>query len=245
LSFEGVALQSEYLNEEDIMYNRKPLHILLLVIMISLSCLICSCAHKTVKSETAPTNGVVTDWNNLIDEVEIVKPFSLDDYSRVVVAELETTTTPLPPAEENTYKPVKKVLASASDIFAKAIRDDFQEARSRVQVVGPVRYPLSIGAGPGALIVRGKLTKMDPGSQAKRYWVGFGAGKSLVEVAGEVSDGASNVPLLRFKHAKASGIGLFGGGYEKFLTDDLHDVGKDVGRMLLQFRGRPDVGQPQ
>ena len=36
----------------------------------------------------------------------------------------------------------------------------------------------------GALVVEGKFVTLDPGSRAKRYFAGFGAGKSSVKVAG-------------------------------------------------------------
>src|SRR5438132_4810005 len=40
------------------------------------------------------------------------------------------------------------------------------------------------GAVPGGTLgVEGKFTMLDPGSRAKRYFVGFGAGKSVVSVA--------------------------------------------------------------
>ena len=40
----------------------------------------------------------------------------------------------------------------------------------------------------GALVVEGKFVTLDPGSRAKRYFAGFGAGKSSVKVAGTVKD---------------------------------------------------------
>ncbi|MDD2582064.1 MAG: DUF4410 domain-containing protein [Desulfuromonadaceae bacterium] len=179
------------------------------------------------------SHGIVKDWNGSIDEMEILEPLNLNAYSRVIVADLDTSATPLPPTDENTYEPTKIVLKSSSDIFTNALRDQFKEAKSSLEIVGPVNEVT--GAEPKTLLVKGKVTEMNPGSQALRYWVGFGAGKSRVEVAGEIIDAQSNKPLVRFKHAKASGIGAFGGDYQKFLTDDTHDVGEDIGKMLLYF----------
>jgi len=205
-----------------------------LIFLLLAVCLLCSCAHQAGSTEPSST-GMTKDWNNLIDEAEVVHTFNLNDYSRVVVDNLDTSATPLPPSSENTYQPVNIVLKSSSEIFAEAVREQFKEAGSKIPVVGPEG---SVKPAPGSLLVKGKVTRMDPGSQALRYWVGFGAGKSTVEVAGEVIDLATNQPLLRFKHAKASGIGGFGGDYQKFLTDDTHDVGEDVAKMLLHFGER-------
>jgi len=102
----------------------------------------------------------------------------------------------------------------------------------------PVEPTLSDGTGlpdGKVLVVRGKVTQMNPGSKALRYWVSFGAGQSRVEVSGEVIDALSNTVLVRFVHARSSGIGALGGDYQKFLTDDTRDVGEDVGKMLLLF----------
>ena len=204
------------------------------LMLLLLACLLCSCAHQATSAEPSSA-GMTKDWNNLIDEAEVVQTFNLNDYSKVVVANLDTSATPLPPSGENTYQPVSIVLKSSSEIFTEAVREEFKEEGSRLSVVGPES---SAGSAPGALLVKGRVTRMDPGSQALRYWVGFGAGKSTVEVAGEVIDMASNKTLLRFKHAKASGIGGLGGDYQKFLTDDTHDVGEDVAKMLLHFGER-------
>jgi len=210
------------------------------VICILFICLLCSCAHQAPNIEAS--HGIVKDWNGSIDELEILEPLDLNAYSRVIVANLDTSATPLPPADENTCGPTKIVLKSASDIFTNALRDEFKEAKSSQEIVGPVDKVT--GADSRTLIVKGKVTEMNPGSQALRYWVGFGAGKSRVEVAGEIIDAQSNKPLARFKHAKASGIGTFGGDYQKFLTDDTHDVGEDIGKMLLYFatssKGNPN-----
>lgn len=205
-----------------------------LISLLLAASLLCSCAHQTASTEPS-SPGMTKDWNNLIDEVEVVQPFNLNDYSKVVVASLDTSATPLPPSGENTYQPVTVVLKSSSEIFTQAVKEQFKEADSQVAVVGP---EAAVKSAPGSLLVKGKVTRMDPGSQALRYWVGFGAGRSTVEVAGEVIDLQSNKPLLKFKHAKASGIGGFGGDYQKFLTDDTHDVGEDVAKMILHFGGR-------
>jgi hypothetical protein len=44
------------------------------------------------------------------------------------------------------------------------------------------------GRPAGALNVTGRFTRLDPGSQDLRVWIGFGAGESKVCISGEVSD---------------------------------------------------------
>ena len=65
-------------------------------------------------------------------------------------------------------------------------------------------------APDGAVIVTGKFVTLHPGSRAKRYFAGFGAGKSSVKVVGEVKD-ASGKTLATFEQRRIGAMGLGGG----------------------------------
>lgn len=92
------------------------------------------------------------------------------------------------------------------------------------------------------LVIEGKFLVIDPGSRAKRYLVGFGAGKSGVRVTGTVKDSSGKV-LAEFTHMKNSGAGVAGGDYTKFLSDDTKDVGKDIGKFLIRWAAGEDLRQ--
>ncbi|MEA5115796.1 MAG: DUF4410 domain-containing protein [Geobacteraceae bacterium] len=182
--------------------------------------------------EAPPGAQIEKDWKNLIDSFVLIHDFNVADYTKIAVARLDTSATPLPPKDENTYKPTYLVLKASSDIFLMGMKGAFMDAKYPIEPV-----PLEgMGKTEGkVLVIRGKVTEMNPGSRALRYWVSFGAGQSRVEISGEVADAESNAVLARFVHARSSGIGTWGGDYEKFLTDDTRDVGEDVGKMLLLF----------
>ena len=91
-----------------------------------------------------------------------------------------------------------------------------------------------------AVVVEGRFVAIEPGSKAKRYWGGFGAGKSGVQVSGTVKDSSGKV-LAEFTHMKNSGIGMFGGNYVKFLSDDTRDVGQDIATFLGRWAGGEDL----
>jgi len=82
------------------------------------------------------------------------------------------------------------------------------------------------------VVLRWRCEVIDPGSRAKRYWVGFGAGRSGVGLAGSLVDRASGQELATFRHQKESGIGVAGGDYMKFLRDDATETARDIGTML-------------
>jgi hypothetical protein len=64
------------------------------------------------------------------------------------------------------------------------------------------------GAAPqGTLLIEGKFVTIDPGSRAKRYFAGFGAGKSVVKVAGQVKDSAGRT-LATFEQQRVGTMGV-------------------------------------
>jgi hypothetical protein len=189
-------------------------------------------AVSAIAKNKAPTEkGVYKDWNKLIDKLEIVEPFQVTAFTKIVVLPLDTKQTPLPKQDDNTYAPTATVLSDATDIFITGIRK---------HVAGKLgasiaEQPPTADAAKGVLLIRGKVLEINPGSRAARYWVGFGAGKSRVEIMGEIVNAETGAPLLKFSHARVSSVGEVGGDYTKFLSDDVREVGEDVGKMLLSF----------
>jgi len=178
------------------------------------------------KKKAAPTEpGKYKEWGEDIDQIEIVKGFKFADYSKIVVEPLDTASTPLPDKNDNTYGPVMAVLPVATDKLIEGLREHV-----KVSVVG--------GEGAkddGTLILRGKVTQMDPGSRAARYWAGFGAGAARTEIQCEIVDAASGEVLVRFKQERRSGFGMGGGSYESVLTRNLKQLGEDVAYILGVF----------
>lgn len=84
------------------------------------------------------------------------------------------------------------------------------------------------------LIVEGRFVQMDPGSRAKRYFVGFGAGKSSVKVTGTVKDGAGRL-LATFEQRRVGAVGMGGGDSLGKLMSDTKAIGEDIGKFLLRW----------
>jgi len=124
----------------------------------------------------------------------------------------------------------RTMVKAAPDLLIESFKATVLEAKA----FGEVLPPDSATVPDGALVIEGSFTKIDPGSKAKRYWASFGAGKSGVQVTGTVKDATGKV-LAEFKHLKNSGIGLMGGDYVKFLTDDTRDIGIDLAHFLATW----------
>ncbi|HXH27759.1 MAG TPA: DUF4410 domain-containing protein [Candidatus Polarisedimenticolia bacterium] len=130
----------------------------------------------------------------------------------------------------------KTMVKIAPDLLSEAFKSRIGEA----QVFGDLLPPDTAPLPESALVVEGRFTRIDPGSRAKRYWAGFGAGKSGVQVTGTVKDAAGNV-LAEFTHMRRSGIGVGGGDYVKFLSDDTRDLGHDIAEFLVRWASGGDL----
>lgn len=183
------------------------------------------------KDKAAKEKDAHKDGKGLIDKLEIIEPFQVTSFTKVVVLPLDTEHTPLPKQDDNTYAPTAAMLPKATDIFVTGIQKRVA-GKLEVSISG---QPPTADVAKGALLIRGAVSEMNPGSRAARYWVGFGAGKSRVEITGEIVNAETGALLLSFTHARVSSIGGLGGDYTKFLTDDLRDIGDDVGKLLLGF----------
>ena len=97
------------------------------------------------------------------------------------------------------------------------------------------RMPLAVAAK--TLIVRGKVEDLTPGSRAKRYLAGFGAGAAGTKFSGEIVDAKSGEVLARFTQERRSG-GTFkfaGGNDMDVMRDAIHASGKDIAHILDAF----------
>ena len=179
-------------------------------------------AKKKGKSgSTAP--GKYKEWKGEIDVLEIVEAFERSGYQKVVVSGFDTSNVELPEADDNTYEPVKTVLADPVTAFVEGLRE---ESGMTVETGE---------GGAGALVISGVVDEMDPGSRAARYWGGFGAGAARTALKLEVKDGGSGKTLLKIRQERRSGVGVGGGNYVNLLNRNLRTIGEDVALVLDAF----------
>lgn len=86
----------------------------------------------------------------------------------------------------------------------------------------------------GALIVEGRFVTLDPGSRAKRYFAGFGAGKSSVKVVGAVKDSTGRT-LATFDQRRIGSMGMGGGDSLGKLMSDSRSIGEDIAKFLAKW----------
>jgi len=101
--------------------------------------------------------------------------------------------------------------------------------------MGPFTDVSAVAAGAtppaDAIVVEGKFTEMDPGSRAKRAFVGYGAGKSGVKVEGSIKTGDGKL-LATFAQRRVGVMGGFGGDSMDKLVGDTTAIGEDLAKFL-------------
>lgn len=176
--------------------------------------------------KTATTPGTYRDWNGDIDEVTIFQTFHADTYNDIVVESFDSAGVKLPDPRENTYQAVLSGIRLMKPAFIEGLR-----AKLRHKPAEKGYVPRGKGKG---LVIRVRLSKLDPGSQAARYW-GFGAGAVKVAMTGEIVDAASGKVLVRFQQERRSGFGAFGGGYGALFTKTARQIGGDIAGLINAF----------
>ena len=146
--------------------------------------------------------------------------------SRVVIRPFSAADADITQGEKK--EETKKMQIDAPPLLA-------QQFVAKLKEFGPFTEvsALEPGAAPpaDALMVDGKFVEMDAGSRAKRYFVGFGAGKSGVTVEGSVM-AADGLLLATFKQRRIGVIGAFGGDSMGKLVADTKDIGEDLAKFL-------------
>ena len=179
---------------------------------------VCSLA---VAAPAPPAPGTYRDWHD-IDEVTILQPFNAAAYNEIAVESFDSKGVKLPPANENTYRAVQSALRVMKPAFMQGVAE---KAKRKTGTNAPGK----------TLVIRARLTRVDPGSQAARYFLGFGAGAVKIAMVGEIVDRASGKVLVRFAQERRSAFGAFGGGYGALFERTARQLGGDVGELINAF----------
>ena len=108
------------------------------------------------------------------------------------------------------------------------------ELVKRVKKLGPFKDAQIDSGDPlpeNSVVVEGRFTILDPGSRAKRFWAGFGAGKGVMEMEGEIKNASGEV-LAEFRQKRLTVIGAFGGSYQRKMHADSERFGEDIAEFL-------------
>jgi len=177
---------------------------------------------QTLAQERAPVSKVK---DGILDEIQLYAA-KLPSTTRVVMRPFSATDADIVTGDKKDA--TKTMQADGARILGNRFVTKLKEFGpfTDVSVVGA-----EVTAPTGSLVVDGKFTELDPGSRAKRYFVGFGAGKSGVTVSGTVktSDG---MLLASFEQRRIGVMGAAGGDSLGKLAGDAESIGEDIAKFL-------------
>jgi Domain of unknown function (DUF4410) len=166
---------------------------------------------------------VRTVKEGILDEIKLYAD-KLPSSTRVVIKPFSATDDDVEGDSEETKKMKVDGPGMLADQFVLKLKElgPFTDVSAVTQDAAPAA---------DALLVEGKFTEIDPGSRAKRYFVGFGAGKSGVTVQGSVK-GADGKLLAAFEQRRVGVMGVAGGNSMDKLTSDTRDIAEDIAKFL-------------
>jgi len=93
---------------------------------------------------------------------------------------------------------------------------------------------IELPSGEPYVVVEGNIVQLNPGSRALRYWVGFGAGRSLVEIESKVNtiQNEKNDKIAEFGVGKSKIMGVWGGDNNQFIDDGLRTIAKLISNFI-------------
>ncbi len=179
--------------------------------------------------------------DGVLDQIHLSVP-AIEGGVPVVIRAFSTEHTDFGTGDQGGKERRKEAADTMRKVAPELLANALKARLDASHAFGTVTVDESGGASAPAeaLVISGEFLTINPGSRAKRYFVGFGAGASGVGVSGTVTD-ASGKTLADFKHLKHSGIGIGGGSYVKFLSDDARDVGSDIGKFLVTWARGGDL----
>jgi hypothetical protein len=95
--------------------------------------------------------------------------------------------------------------------------------------------------GLRVLRLEGEMPKLTEGSQALRYFVGFGAGAAKAQIETRLIDVQSRRVEMITADRRAAGMGIFGGDGRQFVTESMDQMADGYVKLLrhLSEGGRP------
>lgn len=198
------------------------------LLLLSVMMLAAPLAEGRGKKEVKTAPGSYKSWSEAeIDEIEIVKEFTMAGYDTIAVLPFDTSKIEVKGDKAVT---IQGALDGYTAVFVEGLRDDL---KSKAKVEIAAEAPKSAKT----LIIRGTIEEIDPGSRAKRYVAGFGAGAARNKISVEIVDARSGEVLVRFTQAhRSAGTFKFAGGSDaQVLRDGTRAMGEDTATVLLQF----------
>lgn len=173
-----------------------------------------------VPSTPDPDAGLVA-----VDSRFDMRPYSILLFDRVQVSPKE-----LKDADD------RALAARLGPLFATEVVSRTRAAGLFDRVVNLAETTYTMPEDVRALRLETTLTRLNPGSRALRYFVGFGAGASKVQVETRLVDVATGMVLVVAADRREAAFGVFGGDGEQHLRESVNDAARDYVKFLARLK---------
>lgn len=197
--------------------------VLLSVVMLTIAPL----AEGAKKASTEP--GTYKGWSEAdIDEIEIVKTFASGDYERIVVVPFDTSKVEV---KGDGAVVIQGALDSYTAVFVEGLRERLKAKSTKIDIADKAPKTAK------TLVIRGTVEEIHPGSRAKRFIAGMGAGAARNKVTVQLVDAKKGDVLVRFTQAhRSAGTFKFAGGTPaQVMRDGTRAMGEDTAAVINAF----------
>ncbi|HWT46682.1 MAG TPA: DUF4410 domain-containing protein [Vicinamibacterales bacterium] len=180
--------------------------------------------------------------DGVLDHIELYAP-SLENAKSltVVIKPFDTSTADLGTGGKNGKEARQEEAKTMQEEGPKVLAEKFASALREKDLFKAVKVAADGDAVEGpAIVIEGKFVTLDPGSRAKRYFAGFGAGKSSVKVTGTVKD-ATGKMLATFTQRRVGAMGMGGGDSLGKLMSDSRKIGEDIANFVAKWARGDDL----
>ena len=162
----------------------------------------------------------------VLDEIQLFVPTLPEPHKRVSIRPFTSEGANLgtggPEGDADEQAEARQMQKEGPAYLVESLTQELR-ARHTFEPVGP--------EAEADIVITGRFVELNPGSRKKRYFVGFGAGKAAVGVAGEVRDGNGRL-LANFRQRRIAVGGWGGGDSIKKMQSDSRSIGKDLAKFL-------------
>lgn len=187
----------------------------------------CFGAYQTSPDNPVGAGGLTpTQEDKDAGRVGVAAGFDLKRYRTVLVERFAVATSEI--EDEGDQRFADKMAAFYQTELLRRLRES--------GLFGQVE-PLKGSGRPAGktLVLRGNITRLGRGSQAVRYFVGFGAGSTRAQAEMHFVDADSGRVVLVTADRRLGSAGWFGGDDEDFLEESFDDMARDLVKFLVRL----------
>jgi Domain of unknown function (DUF4410) len=198
-------------------------------VVISIALSGCFGAYQVSPSDPLGVGGLKpTQEDKDAGLVGIAPGFNLKDYEIIAVERIPVAKSEIEDAGDQRF--ADTMAAFYQSEVVRRLRET--GLFSRVVNLSETDFPT--GAGK-ALRLHGTITRLDRGSQAARYLVGFGAGSTRAQTEMHFADAESGRVVIVTADRRLGSMGLFGGDDEEFLRESFNNMARDLAKFLTRL----------